>query len=117
MIAKKNYVEPRHNTTESEQQDLTGAVSITTGDSAQTRFERTETRTMHPLAVDVMTAIQFGNEQMSREGDDANYADDSDVALQDDYAGMMEFLHGDDECWERHPYFQSPNPRGWNEHR
>jgi len=97
-LTEKTNDDIKQNITESEKQNATGAGSVTEGDK---RLVDTETG-KHPQNVDLMAAIQFNNKRMSYEG--------ADLAIQAHYDEVMEWLYADNECGERHPYFNGARP-------
>ncbi len=119
-LTEKTNEDIKQNFTDAATQSGTERGSVTEGDK---RLVETKTG-KHPLDVNIIAAIQFGNALMSSCGDDTEwpsaacgsfrYASAEDCMAEDDYNGMMAALYDEaDECGDFHPYFNNRNASDW----
>ena len=103
MTEERNHEDLNSPITETVTKTETGTGSVTEGEK---RLVVSKT-VKHPLDVHVMTEIQLNNKRMSYEG--------ADIAVQAFYDELQASLYDDDECGERHPYFNGARPdfRNW----
>lgn len=89
--------------------------SVTVGNKHHVEIETTA----HQNSTSLFAAIQCANAMMHKHGNDAaclglderQWASDADIALQDDYDGMMRYLYEYDDGSGYHPYFCQPVER------
>lgn len=98
--------------TETATQSGTETESVTVSDKRHVETETAKQR----LETNIFVTIQCANALMSWRGNDAaclgldelRWASDADIALQDDYEGMMRYLYEYDDGSGYHPYFCQP---------
>ena len=102
MSDNNNHEQVNTPITETVTKTETGTGSVTEG---QKRLVVSKT-VKHPLDVHTMTEIQLNSKRMSYAG--------ADIAGHAFYDELQASLYADDECGERHPYFNNRNASDYN---
>jgi hypothetical protein len=107
MQNSDNYDDVKTHTTEAVTQSETGMESVTVSDKSHVQTD-TETESCQ-RTTNLFETIQYGSVLLSRLRDETQWASDFDMALQDDYDGVMRWLYEDEQGDDYHPYFNNRN--------